>query len=205
MRHFARIATSVLTSALISTLVIVAMPLQAGIEFGPWRFENGAFADDATQLDAGETNEHCAADIDEALTGFSPGKLLINIGFDDNAASFMLEFTGLTAVNANGPDIVFFEADFSAITGYEIAVRPAGGEFTSPLAFDESDFIITGETDHCVFDYGLRGLPLEMDDFGLPAGAAVDAFRFTATSSDPDPVMAGALNFEVVFADGFEQ
>ena len=106
----------------------------ADIVYGPWTFPDDAFADTATQIEAGGLQLGCAVDVTDALTGFSPDRQLYNIGYFSHANLFELEFLDRHAINGRGPDIIFFESRFSS-DPYEIAVRPQGGRFTSFIAF----------------------------------------------------------------------
>jgi hypothetical protein len=131
---------------------------------------------------------------------------LSNIGSAGFANHFQLDFLDLVAANRPGPDIVFFDARFSP-DRYEIAVGQIGGPFSSFLAFEVDDFVDTGVSgpvqppgDQPFRFSPLFGLPLELDDFGLPSNSTVSALRFRSlplnASSTPqgDPVMAAALN-----------
>ncbi|MCZ6654103.1 MAG: hypothetical protein O7D91_13895 [Planctomycetota bacterium] len=172
----------------------------ADIVIGPWTFDDDAFADDATQLEDGLLSLWCATDLDDALTGFSPEKQIVNIGFGDHANHFQLDFLDLMAVNAKGADLVFFNAQFST-DSYEIAVRPVGDTFTEFIAYYADDFISTGE-DTCeeAANGTIYGLAFDLDDFGLSPGTLVDAIQFRALDlptqpfAEGDPVMAAVLS-----------
>ncbi|GEM_PF-2413077 len=198
--------------SIILPLCVVLLPLIVdsalaepdAISIGPWKFDNAAFADAATQLDTGSIDLRGEptdpADLNEALTGYSPRKMLVNIGNGSNANLFQLDFTDLKAVNQTGPDIVFFEGVFAPETSgddpFEIAVRPEGGSFTGFVAYSASEFIDTGEP--CISGCTVFGLEIDLDDFGLPAGTVVDAIQFRALNGvegfpEGDPVMAAVL------------
>ena len=178
-------------------VVATAAQAKADILVGPFTFDDLAFADDATQIDAGTISLiGGAADLDDALTGFSPTKGIAGIGQLGKANHFQLDFTDLLAVNAAGDDLVFFDARFSE-DPYEIAVREVGSSFSSFLSFTVADFVDTGEFGPN--SSSLFALPIELDDFGLAAGTVVDAIQFRALENSPgnidgDPVMAAALN-----------
>lgn len=181
-------------------------PAAAQISVGPWTFHDDAFADAATQIDTGAISLWCsAADLSEALTGFSPSKQIVNVGFGGNGNQFQLDFVDLQAVNAPGPDLVFFEQRFSA-DPYELAVRPVGGAFTPFLTHAADAFQFAGQLGNCGAE--LWGVGVELDDYGLPANAVVDALQFRAlpkpgtTTSEGDPVMAAVLNDVVVGLEG---
>ena len=173
----------------------------AAITIGPFTFHDLAFADDATQIDAGTISLFGgAANLDDALTGFSPTKAIVNIGLGTNANHFQLDFTDLLAVNATGADLVFFDARFSE-DPYEIAVRPVGSAFTSFNIFAVSDFVTTSTPgpSSATATSVLFALPIELDNFGLASGTVVDAIQFRSLLNaggniDGDPVMAAALN-----------
>lgn len=181
--------------AALGFLLVLAGTAGADIGVGPWTFDDLAFADDATQIDAGSIQLYCGAtDLDNALTGYSPDRQIVNIGDGGKANHFQLDFLDLQAVNAAGPDLVFFETRFSA-DPFEIALRPAGGAFTAFRAYGAQSFINTGE-------YGcasIWGLEVEFDDYGLAAGTVVDAMQFRALVNgtgivEGDPLMAAVLN-----------
>lgn len=173
--------------------VLTGENARASIPFGPWTFHDLAFGDQAAQIGSGSATPYCGATtVSDALTGFSPSAMLANIGYGGNANHFEIVFVDLLAANLSGPDLVFFDARYSA-DGYEIAVRVAGGTaFTAFLPFQSADFQSTG------FDNGCQGqvwgLPIELDQFGLPAGSIVDAIQFKGLSTEADPVMAAVLN-----------
>ena len=189
-----------LTPAIIGVLGL-SQAAGADIIFGPWTFHDDAFADDATQIDAGTISLWGGAtDLDDALTGFSPDKQIVNIGFDTNANHFQLDFIDLLAVDDAGADIVFFDARFSA-DPYEIALRPQGGSFTAFMSFTIDVFIDSG-VDTAVGSADIYGLEIDASDFGLAAGAVIDAIQFRALPDangtiQGDPVMAGVLNFAI--------
>ncbi|MCH8851862.1 MAG: hypothetical protein IID41_04340 [Planctomycetes bacterium] len=172
----------------------------ADIVIGPWTFDDDALADDAIPREDGLLSLWCATDLDDALTGFSPEKQIVNIGFGDHANHFQLDFLDLMAVNAKGADLVFFNAQFST-DSYEIAVRPVGDTFTEFIAYYADDFISTGE-DTCeeAANGTIYGLAFDLDDFGLSPGTLVDAIQFRALDlpdqpfAEGDPVMAAVLS-----------
>ena len=186
-------------ASFLAVWIVVATAAQATADIlvGPFTFKDLAFADDATQIDAGTIFLiGGAADLDDALTGFSPTKGIAGTGSSGNANHFQLDFTDLLAVNAAGDDLVFFDARFSE-DPYEIAVREVGSGFTSFLSFLVTDFVDTGEFGPNFSS--LFALPIELDDFGLAAGTVVDAIQFRALENsseviDGDPVMAAVLN-----------
>lgn len=138
-----------------------------------------------------------ASDLDDALTGFSPTKAIVNIGFLNNANLFQLDFIDLFAANLAGSDLVFFDAAFS-MDPYSIAIREVGGAFTSFVDFlDPGLYTNTGETGP--FFSTLFALEIDFDVFGLGSGAVVDAIQFRALpnpggGTEGDPVMAAVLN-----------
>lgn len=175
------------------------------IPVGPWEFDPDGFADLATVLEPGILDLFGTPEplsLDEALTGYSPHQGLLNIGMPGRANDFQLDFVDMPIVNVAGPDFVFFEARFSS-DSYNIAVRPAGGGFTPYLAFSDALFVATGEVGpHGMSDHGyelgyLYGLPIDLNDFGLAPGVAVNSIRFRAgvgvEGIQGDPVMAAAL------------
>jgi hypothetical protein len=175
----------------------LAPEVRADIVFGPWTFDDLAFADDVEQLEPGGIELYCdATDLRDALLGFSPEKQIVNVGIGGLANDFALYFTDLRATNEPGPDLVFFESAFS-YEGFEIAVRPVGGSFTPLLAYPDTAFIGSGEF-RCDPTAEVLGLPIDLDDFGLPAGTMVDGLRFRSLETFPgqiegDPVMAAVL------------
>lgn len=181
--------------AALGILLVLAGTAGADIGVGPWTFDDLAFADDATQIGAGSLQLYCGAtDLDDALTGYSPDRQIVNIGDAGHANHFQLDFLDLQAVNAAGPDLVFFETRYSS-DPYEIALRPAGGEFTAFRPYGAQAFIFTGETG-CS---SIWGLEVEFDDYGFAAGTVVDAMQFRALANgtgliEGDPLMAAVLN-----------
>ena len=178
-------------------LLFVVSPFAAAeVTIGPWTFEDDAFADDAAVLEEGITTTWCAAtSVFDALTGYSPDKMLINIGAGEQANHFQLEFLDGLPVNIGGPDIVFFDARFSE-DGYAFKVRPVGGAFTDWVSYDASEFIGTG-FEACTAE--VFGLPIDLSDFDLGPSVFVDALQFRALTTplgieQGDPVMAGALH-----------
>ena len=171
------------------------------IMVGTFTFDELAFADNATQIDSGTISLFGSPkpiDLNDALTGFSPKKAIVNIGLAGNANHFQLDFIDLLAVNATGADIVFFDARFSA-DPYEIAVRPVGSSFTAFVSYAEADFIDTGTIGPGLAISLIFALPIELDDFGLASDTVVDAIQFRSLvnsegTNNGDPVMAGVLN-----------
>ena len=192
------------------TLIIVCLlnwtnNAEAAIPVGPYTFEDDAFADNATQLDPGGIQLKGATDLNDALTGYSPTKGLINIGLSGSANFFQLEFTDIIAENASGPDIVLFDFN-GGLSSYEIAVREIGGNISNFVTFSSADFVDTGVPGP--FGKNIAGLPIDLDDIGLPGlhlppGAIVDAILFKGLGN-PEPSMAGVLNGRQLNGTGFQ-
>jgi len=173
-----------------------------------WTFRDDAFADFATQIDAGVIAPVNAPDLQGALTGYSPTTYLRNIGSITNfnhANHFQLDFTDTQAVNGAGPDIAFFTSQFIP-EPYEIAVRPKGEPFTAFRTYNFLQFqavIVQPQG----FQLGAAGI--DIDDYGFPRGTVVDAIQFRGlpgplacqrSSCDPqgDPRMAGVISQPIV-------
>ena len=195
----------------------VASPTNAEtntIAIGPWKFDENAFADEATDVSPGLTGflaggdgltPDCANDptteacLDEALTGFSPETFLENIGNyteEHHSNQFQLDFTDIKAENNIGPDIVFFDCHFEN-NSYEFAVRPEGGTFTDFMAYDASLF---QETDlSCDAPYDNWGVAIDLSSFGIANGIIVDSLQFRSLPEaegvppEGDPTMAAVL------------
>ena len=91
-----------LRTTLLSTLTLalgfVTSAARADITIGTFTFDDLAFADNATQLDVGTIDFFGSpkpVDLNEALTGFSPTKGIVNIGLAGNANHFQLDFVDL--------------------------------------------------------------------------------------------------------------
>lgn len=170
----------------------------ASIVVGPYTFDDRAFADDATQIDAGTiTLWGGATGLDDALTGYSPTKGIVNIGFGGNANLFQLDFTDLMAVDGSGPDIILFDARFSA-DPYSVAVRVLNDGFSAFLPYPVAGQVLAvpggGPTGSSLY-----GIEIDLAAYGLPDGSIVDAIRFSALRNgnnnvEGDPVMAAVRN-----------
>ena len=198
----------VLAAAFLAVLVGGLGPSTSGladIQVGPFLFDDLAFADGVSRLDGGDERLFLvggATDLTDALTGYSPSKGVANIRAH---YLFQIDFLDLVAINATGPDIVFFDARFST-DPYEVAVRPSGGAFTSFVPYTVQEFIDTGVAGPISSPSRstLFALPIDLDSFGLPDGYVVDAIQFRALATVPprsppadfqgDPVMAAVLN-----------
>jgi len=117
--------------------------------------------------------------------------MVANIGHSGAPNLCEMVFDDLRAVNLPGADLVFFDARFSA-DDYEIAVRSNDGSYTPFLPFLNAQFQDANFTNSCGGQ--LFGVEIELDQFGLPLGAVVDAIRFRGLSNEADPIMAGVLN-----------
>ena len=185
--------TAVLALALSLTCAGV---VSADIIIPPYTFDDQAFADDATQLEQGTLSLFGATDLDDALTGYSPGKCIVNIGYQGNANLFQLDFTDLMAVNGPGADIVMFEGYNPPMHSepYDIAVRVAGSGFTAFETFAASEYLPLPSAD----GYATHALPLDLDRYALAAGTVVDAVMFRSLANlmghpEGDPIMAAVL------------
>jgi hypothetical protein len=192
-----QLAPGAAKACLIAAICACAVPVNASIIVGPYIFDDLAFADDATQIDAGTiTLFGGAVSLDDALTGHSPTKGIVNIGIAGNANLFQLDFTDLMAVNGAGADIVLFDARFSA-DPYSIAVRTAGGGLSAFLPHGVAAQVATG-----VAGPGgsfLFGIEIDISAYGLAPGTIVDAIQFSALTNangnvEGDPAMAAVLN-----------
>ena len=182
--------------SLLFLLTIVTAAHAGSITVGPYTFDDLAFADTATQLDAGTLSPINCTTAQNCLTGFSPDAALVNLGFDGNANLFELGFSDLLATNGAGADIIFFSARFSD-DPWSIAVHPQGGSYTSFVNFAIGDSIDTGVTG--VVGAELFALPIDLSSFGLGAGVTVDAFQIKALpnqggATEGDAVMAAVFN-----------
>jgi hypothetical protein len=170
----------------------------AAIVVGPYTFDDRAFADDATQIDAGTIALYGGAtDLDDALTGYSPTKGIVNIGYGGNANLFQLDFTDLMAVDGGGADIILFDARFSA-DPYAVAVRVLNDGFSAFLEYPVAGQVLAvpgggpgGSS--------LYGIEIDLAAYGLPGGSIVDAIRFSSLLNatccvEGDPVMAAVRN-----------
>jgi hypothetical protein len=180
-------------------------PAVADIEYGPYTFPDGAFADAASTEALGfvhDVPDQCGPGVD-ALVGFTPDCGLANIGDSSpdgsNANLFQLDFTDPPAVNTPGFDIVFFDARFSD-DPYEIAVRVQGQPFGAFLPFDAAEFKnlgLPGPLAPPANQSVMYALEINLDTFAIAPNALVDAMRIRAlpakAGADPqgDPVMAG--------------
>lgn len=172
----------------------------AEITFGPWSFDDDAFADDAAQLDVGSVYLLCANDVQDALVGFSPTKQIANIGNNGNANLYQLTFTDQLIADIPGDDIVLFDS-FGA-DSYLIAVRPLGGTWTDFVVYPAEEFANTGAITDCIVGYPgiIFGLAFDLQDFGLPADSVADAIKISALPAyeqlqpEGDPVMAAVLS-----------
>ena len=178
------------------SIAALAVPGEAQIVLGPWTFEDIDFADVATIVDGGGATPFCCADLQAALTGFSPDTMLANIGISAGSSNlYQLDFVDRQAINQAGDDLAFFDARYSA-DSYEIAVRPAGGAFTPFRPYLAAAFVDTNAPTSCI--QSVWGVGIELDDFGLPPGAIVDALRFRCMDVGAlvqgDPVMAAVVN-----------
>ncbi len=188
-----------LIGGLVGVVLLAISPnhAYATILYGGFTFDDLAFADDATQLDVGTISTFgTAADLDDALVGFSPNKGIFNTGFGGNANLFQLDFIDFVARNDAGTDLVFFETRFSQ-DPYSIAVREVGGSFTAFLNFAASDFVSLGLTG--ALSGNVFALSIDLDAFGLAPGTLVDAMQFASLpiaggDEEGDPLMAGVLN-----------
>ncbi len=194
-------AKIVLFSLITICLLNWAKIAEAVITVGPLTFEDEAFADNATQLDEGNLFlVGGATDLNDALTGYSPTKGLINLGVG-NANFFELEFTDIIAENSPGPDIVLFDLN-GGHSPYEVAVRDAGGNISDFVTLSPEDFVIdTGLQGP--FSSPVVGGPIDLNVFDLPPGALVYAILFKG-AGNPDPSMVGVLNGRQIIGVGFQ-
>jgi hypothetical protein len=166
----------------------------ADISYGPYTFDDAAFADRVVDNDGGTYQfNNPATTLDEALLGFSPDSGLYNIGFGDRSNDFTLFFDDLAATDIAGADIVLFDLRWSA-DPYEIAVI-SGGVESAFLAYDAASQINTGERQ----DGGAAvawAIEIDLADYGV---ASAEAIRFRALQRsggriiEGDPTMAGVL------------
>lgn len=195
-----------------SFIAAAAPPAAAGtVDVGPWTVSDRAFVDRVVQLEPGDIWPYChATDLQDSLVGYSPDTALANIGAG-TANDFLLEFLVLPAVNLPGPDIVFFEARWS-IDRFEIAVRPLGGSVTQFHTYEVDEFLDTGLVPDCLPFATIYGLEIELDDYGIPAEAVVDAIRIRALAPEGlpgnvqgDPVMAAVTRPDCLWVDPPEE
>ena len=194
--------------ALSIALIVRPVTVYATVDYGGYTFDDLAFADNGTQLESGFVHWLTGGGfnpddsiIDAALTEFSPSTGLANIGFTDivigNAANlFQLDFIDLQAINNSGADIILFEAFGS--DPYEISVNVVGSGFSNFISFAQDSMILISEVGP-INNTSTYALEIDLDAFGLPAGAIVDAIQFSALENnngivEGDPYMAAVLN-----------
>lgn len=191
-------------------LSLLAVPASAQITIGPYTFPDATpFADTATH--SGSPMWYGGAtDATSALTGYSPTTAAVNVGYPctDGPEVIELGFTDVVAGNGAGFDIVVFDGRFSA-DDYEIAVRPAGGAFTTYRPYLASAQRMTGVAGPA--GAVLWGVEIDLTDFGVPAAGTVDAIRIKgdcttnpAGRAELDPVMAAVVNRGCACDDGNE-
>jgi hypothetical protein len=192
----------VLASVIASLLL--TQPAFATIVVGPWTFADDAFADDATQIAPGKLDFYgTASNIDEALTGYSPTTMVVNLGNPSfsTANLIQLDFTDLAIQNGPGDDFVFFQAGFfGLIYDFEFAGRALGETSFGPfVATPKEDFVNTGVVGP-LGQSTLYGAGVDLSDLGFAEGAIVTSIQFRAvrlsgdSALDADVVMAGVLN-----------
>ncbi|MCZ7681335.1 MAG: hypothetical protein M5U28_22110 [Sandaracinaceae bacterium] len=198
------------SASLALALLAFAAPAEAQITIGPYSWPDATyFADTATH--SGVPSWYGGAtDATSALTGYSPTTAAVNVGYpcSDGPEIIELGFTDVVAGNGAGFDIVVFDARFSA-DHYEIAVRPVGGSFTAYRLYDSSTHRMTGVAGPA--GATLWGIEVDLTDFGVPAGGAVDAIQIKGdcatnpgTQAELDPVMAAVVNAGCACDDGNE-
>ena len=165
-------------------LQFVSLPVAADITVGPserppgvvYTFDDLAFADAASEQ--GTPEDGCcqllggAADITEALTGYSIGTGLANIG---TTSDILFEFLDCTATAGPGPDIIIFDSVSQQPTDQEIRVRSGDGESDTvirsnpafvvyPCSLADDQFCASGTGTNKAL---LLSYEVELDDFNL--------------------------------------
>jgi hypothetical protein len=187
-------------------LLAGSAPIQADVEIGDYILENSAFADAAAQVAGPPWTSGCfhrqtyriCIPPQNALAG--NGGIGIDAGVHiDNDMVFQLDFTDNFIVNQPGADLVIFDAEFTTASGYSIAVG-TGGKFGSYLAYQPDQAIFAGVYDLFWYNYhgphyaSVMALEIDLDDFGIDAGAGVTSIRIRATEpSGANPLSAASL------------
>jgi len=195
-------------SSIIAIAGLVAMLSAAAfadphITKGPYTFEDNAFADRAEPVDPTVV----VNDPDDLVPG-QPSILLVpaGVGFQQAltgsdlskggglvyGGAVELIFEDNAFFNGDGPDLVLFES--GTPEPFQVAIGLGGDEFTAYEFYDTKSL---GFSEGGI---GINGAAIDLNDFGLDAGAWFTRVRVKEDPSDEGPVLrgAGALNSGVV-------
>ena len=163
--------------------------------FGPYTFDDDAFATQVVVNDGLNVTLNGAATIEEALLGFSPDTGLINLGLTaTDSNDLTLIFDDYEALDGAGADIVLFDARFSA-DAYDIAVI-SGGIESAFITIDAASQVDTGETPDIPnsSDADIFALEIDLADYGVLDAQAIRFRSLPTGDSEGDPRFAGILN-----------
>ncbi len=155
--------------------ITMASPVaHAVIIKGPYAFDDNAFADAVTG--SGGTFTPVGGTLEEVMTDAA-----LDTGISGGSSFFLdLAFLDNAAINNAGADLVIFEASAAqdltvTINGFSLLLNIVS------LGFSEGGIAV-------------NGAEIELDDFGVAAGAMISSLRVGTPVSGADPTDVGVLN-----------
>jgi hypothetical protein len=166
-------------------VIVVAAQSHGSITKGSLTFDDNAFADSAQMIVGSiDSFDGGATDVNDALTGSDLSKMFGLFEFDGSEI-VEVSFTDNAIYNGAGFDLVVYEMHFAE--GVKLAVDLGGGVFSSYLSFGAAgEGFIEGGT--------VNAARINLDAFGLGAGAIVDTIRIMPDSNTPELSGAAAFN-----------
>lgn len=149
------------TTALVSANAAQAAP----VTIGGTTFDETAFVD-AAVLESGSFRVEMAATPEEALIG-SDTSTVASCAIGSGACSFVASFIDNVAINGAGDDIIFYTAGGNGTELFDVTIN----------GVTQSGLVATATGDTTFQGYGLFSYALNLDLFGVSAGAAISSFR----------------------------
>jgi hypothetical protein len=179
-------------SAVLAALMLLAavVPVRGATIVGGISFDDNAFVDEVVSYTDSWAIIGTAATIEDAVTGSDPTDGVFPFP-NPGQATMVLAFTDNSLVNGPGDDLALFEYG-NADDSVDVAVTVGGTAITYQALDTGYDVAISGGGG----TYNLNVALINLDDFGIVSGGALDKIEITPLNLDAifSLNVAGAIN-----------